>query len=189
MNESRAVLPGSPPLRRKVLAGLALASMGFAGTASCILADPPPTLPTYIELPPVIYGNSAMPPASLITVGWPQAGVLEFTVPVQVYGSTNFYVFEDYGGLDGGVQIQTDLRTLAPEDGGGVQLIDFSADLGGDSGASCHTITLFADADSSAAPNAPTGCVLCSYVTWTYDPTGAGGCATFDAGAPEASRG
>src|SRR5580658_1237418 len=112
-------------IRRALVVGLALAPLVFGGVASCIVADPPAALPTYSEQPPVIYGSSATPPAPVITTGAPASDILQFTVPVQLYEPTNFYVFQDYNTPN-----SMYLQPLPPKtpgaDGGGLAFISFS---------------------------------------------------------------
>ena len=164
---------------------MAVSPLGVAGVVSCILADPPPALPTYIEQKPYIDVDSVSPPVGSVS-GWPADGAITFSVPVLLFAMTNFYVFENAH-----TSISRPGPTISPQspsvDGGGYQLISFS--YRPSDRFTCQTITFYADADphtvepgSGPTSETLTCTSLCSSVSWTYDPTGGGGCPSFDAG-------
>jgi hypothetical protein len=173
----------------------ALAALGIlAAAVSCILADPPPALPTIPPQPPVIYGSSSVPPTTSLITG---TGSLSFSVPVGVDFNTSFYVFVDYGtpaSTFPSAGQQPKIPMTGPiADGGGVQLVDFTLEPPLPP-TTCHTITLFADvANDSPEKNTPAALTCaplsCSYVSWIYDPSGAGLCPEYDAGGvPDADK-
>jgi|HubBroStandDraft_2_1064218.scaffolds.fasta_scaffold152356_2 hypothetical protein len=190
MLESR-VVPEPFPCRSLLFRALAFGALALtvglgAALASCLLLDPPPALPTVPLGAPQILTESLVPPLDSV-LSWPQASEsLTFVVPVQVNDpSTPYavYFFEDYGSpnsknVGGPVQSSTDT------DAGTIQVFNFSVSPPPISG--CHWFTVFADADNTEEPPPPSGpvltCLLCQQVTWFYDPVGAGGCGTPDAG-------
>jgi hypothetical protein len=117
---------------------------------------------------------------------------LEFVVPIQIDLDTSFYVFLDYGTVISTLVTPNPVTPNVAEpglDAGGIQGINITMDP--PSPGSCHTITFFAalkDVDPlfSLDPVSPASLTytsaLCSVLTWTYDPTGAGNCPTIDAG-------
>jgi hypothetical protein len=168
---------------RTLLMAIGVAPLGVAiaaGAASCVLADPPPALETIPELSPQILSGS-VPPGGITVTNWEATGNLSFVVPVQIYARTNFLVFWDYR--------NPLLRTAGPPtsptaaspsvDAGGIEVVSFT--LNPLPQPSCHTITFFADADETLM-EAPFSCQNCTSISWTYDPTGGGGCPTYDAG-------
>jgi len=175
----------------------------FGGVISCVLADPPPALPTILPEAPLINANAALPPNYQFITDWPESGSIPFSVPVLVNNPTKLYVLLDYGTpsssypssqpqtapTDGGPP--SNLAVPVP-DGGGVQVIDFTL-LPPTPPEVCHTITFFADlADdpmillNKGGPGFPATLsytpALCSTISWVYDPTGVGDCMKFDAG-------
>jgi hypothetical protein len=175
-----------------------LASLGlFGSAASCILADPPPALPTVLPQAPLIDPNSAAPPPNQLPTNWLENGTLTFTVPVTVDFAANFYVLVDYltpvSVYPPGQPTPSSAEPVA--DGGGVQLITFTLNPP-EPANTCHTITFFADlandpmfslnkgglgsSASSATLTYTPG--YCTSVTWFYDPTGVANCLKFDAG-------
>jgi hypothetical protein len=178
--------------RSRITQALALAAiispLGLAPLAlSCLLLDPPPDLPTIPLQTPVILSESVSPPLPSFT-NWAQGSEMTFVVPVEVddpASTFDWYVFED---------VDTPISSLAHQgestanlDGGAIQLISFSVDP--PPGPSSHTITFYADVDTTQTlaplfPGAPDYlvCTLCSSVTWIYDPSGSGTSPTYDAG-------
>jgi hypothetical protein len=171
-------------LRRAAFVVVAVSPLGVVGVASCILADPPPALPNYIEQNPQIDIDSVSPPVGSVS-GFPaDNGAITFSVPVLLFARTYFFVFENAH-----TSISKVVAPLPPEspsvDGGGYQIISFQY-VPSDR-FTCQTITFYADADGTNPFHAQTSDFLtcttyCTSVSWTYDPTGGGGCPTSDAG-------
>jgi hypothetical protein len=120
---------------------------------------------------------------------WVEGAELAFAVPVQVNDPTSifqWFLFEDY---------KTPISTLvtrsestADLDGGDIQVVNFT--LSPPPGTSCHIIWFFADADlgvdfTPAVPASLT-CLLCTQITWIYDPSGTGDCLYDAGGIPDA---
>jgi hypothetical protein len=152
--------------------------------ASCLLVDPPPALATIPPGAPSILTESVSPPAPDFT-NWVEGAELTFVVPVQVNDPAStfqWFVFEDYN-----LPISTLIHhsaSTADLDGGDIQVINFS--VSPPPGTSCHYISFFADADSTGvdfttAIPASLTCLLCTKITWVYDPSGTGDC-LYDAG-------
>jgi hypothetical protein len=150
---------------------------------SCLLVDPPPALPTIPPGAPVILTESVSPPSPGLT-NWTEDAELTFVVPVQVNDPTStfqWFVFEDYNTPISALINHS--ASTADLDGGDIQVVDFT--LSPPPGTSCHTIRFFADADpgvdfTMAVPASLT-CLLCTQITWIYDPSGTGDC-LYDAG-------
>jgi hypothetical protein len=187
---------------RAVALGAAVAPIGIAwGVASCILADPPPSLPTLPPLLPQIEVDSVVPPLPILT-SWPSAGGLNFAVPVSFpipNAPQNVVVFEDYG--TPASVIAKSVKVPPPLDGGSQVLLQFNLPKPPDE--SCHYVWLWAgDGTSFTAtqadpPLSPATLTCdpaeCTFVKWLYDPVATGACSLFDAGplpaVPEASAG
>jgi len=174
--------------------GGVLAPMGaLFATGSCILADPPPALPTILPQQPQVLTTD--PPQGTFT-SWP-VGLLTFIAQVQVINPTDpvlYAMLEDEG--TAGSKLVTPAGTQAQPGDGGVIVVTVSATP---SDTNCHTFTLFLDAieDNNGGwvefvgTPATVKCTqsLCRTVLWTYQPRGSSGtCPVFDAGGLPAMR-
>ena len=168
--------------------GGVLAPMGaLFATGSCILADPPPALPTILPTQPLVL--TTYPPQGTFT-NWPVGG-LTFIVQVQVDNPTDgvlYAMLEDEG--TAGSKLLTPSSDQAGPGDGGMIVVPVSATP---TDTNCHTYTLFLDAieDNNGGwteffgTPATVKCTqsLCTQVHWTYQPPGsAGTCPVFDAG-------
>jgi hypothetical protein len=178
---------------RAVALGAAVAPVGIAwGVASCILADPPPSLPTIPPLLPQIQVASVVPPPSVCLTNWPE-GAFNFVVPVLVPTPNvklNAVVIEDYG--EPASKIVDIPAISAPLDGGSLYEVPLSVPKPVDT--SCHTISFWTgDSAWSTTDNVPAtlACTECWFVEWVYDPSGTCNCSIYDAGglptAPDAA--
>ena len=176
--------------RSRVLRGFALAASAAPICvawilSSCVLADPPPTLPTIPPAMPSIVKASMTPPAGTFT-GWP-TGAFTFGIAVQVINPTDavHYAMVEDDGTPAASLLQT-AHTAGPGNYGQITL-DIAATAPGDG--NCHTFTLYVDAIEDASwqayPPSTVTCDpnLCNPVTWLYEPASGAGCPAFDAGA------
>jgi hypothetical protein len=146
--------------------GAIVAPLWIAGSAaSCLLADPPPELPSSQQTPSIIT-DSVVPPPGSIFANWPTGG-LELYVPVLAVDTTETYQFvvmEDYGTPNSVPLSYAPPRTagtpctspqfncfFAPPDGGGIESVPVPPiPIPMDS--NCHTLTLFVGASPFAFP-------------------------------------
>ena len=173
--------------------GAVLAPLVVAGGAvSCILADPPPELPTVPPQVPYILRESVVPPADQIFTDWPDGG-LDLIVPVEVLNPIlqyQYLLMKDYmtpNSAPAGARYSGALGPPNPDAGGFelVPIIPIEKPLD----ANCHTYSLFvglslvpqlsANPEQGFTVRASAGSDM---VTWTYSPSGGiGTCAAYDA--------
>jgi len=174
---------------RAVALGAAVAPLGVAwGLASCILADPPPSLPVILPEQPKVL-NTFPPPGNF--TNW-QSG-LNFVVqvlPINPNDGVLYAMVEDDGTANS--RLLATPHNVPAGDGGAIEV---SVPAPAPSDSSCHTYTLYVDAVEDSPPSGswstspgPPGTVtcnpgLCVRVVWNYEPTGSGAtCPSFDAG-------
>jgi hypothetical protein len=169
---------------RALALGAAVAPMGIAwGAWSCILADPPPSLPTIPPLLPQIQVDSVVPPPSACLTNWPE-GAFDFVVPVLVPtpdATLRTVVIEDYG--KAASIIVDEPITPSALDGGSLYMVPVSVPRPLDT--SCHTIWFWAGDDTWSTTDtvpATLACTECVSLWWVYDPSGTCDCTIYDAG-------
>jgi hypothetical protein len=183
-----ARMPSPRTTRSRILRALALAAavspLGVAWSiASCVLADPPPSLsPIPPEMPTIIKG-SMTPPEGIFT-GWPVG--TPFVVPVQVINPLDqvLYAMVEDDGTPAATLITSSRlsQQIAGPVNSGRITIPIDATIPGDG--TCHTFTLYVDAIedeptagqwSASGPVVMFNPLLCNVVRWTYVPAGGTG--------------
>jgi hypothetical protein len=192
-------MPRDPLTRASTLRAIALgavaAPLWFAWSAvSCVLADPPPELPTILPQTPFILQGSVLPPAGQIFTNWP-AGGLEVYVPVTVLDPTvpyDYLLIEDYGKPNSYApstfpSADTYFGTFGPSQDGSANEVVPMPPIAVPLDRNCHTFSVFVGFSLSLiSPASGQGYVVSGpsgldMVTWTYDPSGDGDCAAYDA--------
>lgn len=192
-------MPSARTTQSRILRAVAIAAaaspLGVAwALASCVLADPPPSLsPIPTEMPEILR-NSAVPPEGTFT-GWPVG--TPFQVTVQIINPTEpvLYAMVEDDDSSAAALIPMPNHEIGPSPGGTITIPIPEATVPADG--NCHTFTLYVDAiedgittsGSAGAWSAMNGAVtcnpqLCNSIKWTYEPAGLGGtCPAFDPGA------
>jgi hypothetical protein len=152
-------------MKRRSQSILAWGAIVAASLSSCVLVDPPPTLPAVPELPPIV--QSSNPPGPVLTT-WPTEG---FAITVYVSDDTApiyTVAFEDYSDAKGVNEILprgSAVEWPAPPGNTSETRTIVIRDLSPPMGPGCHTLEIIlANSFSGAQPNPPGGTVL----SWLY---------------------
>jgi hypothetical protein len=161
---------------RETLVAVALGSTG------CVLADPPPTLPTIAEHAPYVDTSEVVPSPGAFLTSWPTY----FWVPVELFDPTQSVFW----------QMSVDATPFANAGTGGVDLTPLGGPLAPDGGdmvtlpvtypapllaPGCHVIKLVVMFQVNGLPD--TNPSDQSVLYWYFDPNGPSSlCGSYDAG-------
>jgi hypothetical protein len=158
---------------------LGLCAGCLAGFVACVLADPPPELPTVPQSPPRIESTAVVPPTNTVISVWPTT----FIVPVDLDNPTvdfEWRAFVDFNPNTGTFQASGTSRANGGD--AGTRIVDTPIPPPRDL-TSCHVVEFLVAIHFVGNAQHEFDSVGGDGVAWMYNPSGdPAGCPTFDAG-------